>query len=212
MKITWIGHSCFKFEKDGYTVIIDPYQDGSVPGLAPIRESADLVICTHEHADHNGRDSVCIQENGTSPFTITEFTTWHDDAEGTKRGQTKIVILNDGKEKVAHLGDLGCDLKPEQLAQLKEVDVLLIPVGGYYTIDAEQAAHLTDMIQPDTVIPMHFRDDTAGFGYDVIGTVDQFVQCMGSGTYVEKSSLDTEEMPEGKILILQPQNRINKDR
>lgn len=173
MKLTWLGHSCFKLESGGYTVILDPYKDGYVPGLAPIRESADAVFCSHEHSDHNARETVTLnQEQKKSPFTITEIHTWHDDTLGSKRGNNCIRIFDDGTYRAAHLGDLGCELKEEQMKQLMDLDVVMIPVGGFYTIDAKQAKALIDQIQPRLTIPMHYRGKD--FGYDVLGTVEDF--------------------------------------
>ena len=173
MKLTWLGHSCFKMESNGYTVILDPYEDDYVPGLAPVRETADAVFCSHEHKDHNARAVVTLKQDQTpSPFTITEIHTWHDEVQGAKRGENCIRIFDDGTYRVAHLGDLGCELEPEQIEQLKGLDAVMIPVGGFYTIDAMQAKVLFDQIQPRVTIPMHYR--WADFGYDVIGTLDEF--------------------------------------
>lgn len=173
MKITWLGHACFKIETDGYTVIVDPYEDGYVPGCASIREEADVVLCSHEHRDHNARMNVRLKNgNSVSPFKITEIHTWHDDAKGNKRGDNCIRIFDDGKFKVAHLGDLGCELEPEQLEMLMGLDAVMVPVGGFFTIDAVQAKQLLDQIKPVVTIPMHYRGDD--FGYDVLGTLEEF--------------------------------------
>ena len=173
MKLTWLGHSCFKMESNGYTVILDPYEDDYVPGLAPVRETADAVFCSHEHKDHNARAVVTLKQDQTpSPFTITEIHTWHDEVQGAKRGENCIRIFDDGTYRVAHLGDLGCELEPEQIEQLKGLDAVMIPVGGFYTIDATQAKVLIDQIQPRVTIPMHSRG--AAFGYDVIGPLAEF--------------------------------------
>ena len=135
MKITWIGHACFKIESNGYTLILDPYEDGYVPGLKPLRESANMVLCSHEHGDHNAKDLIEITEGQSSPFTITTIDTFHDEVQGAKRGPDTIHIIDDGSFRIAHLGDLGCELEKEQIEQLKNLDVCLIPVGGHYTID-----------------------------------------------------------------------------
>ena len=116
MHLTWLGHSCFKIEKEGYTVIVDPYKDDSVPGLRKIRETADLVFCSHEHGDHCGRECVKIREGGKNPFQITEIPTYHDDSEGSQRGKNIIRIFDDGEARIAHFGDLGCLLiKPKKV-------------------------------------------------------------------------------------------------
>ncbi len=204
MKITWIGHSCFKIEKDGFTVITDPYADDSVPGYKPLRESADLVLCSHEHADHNARDLVKLTKGTANPFQITSIDSYHDDVKGAKRGPSRIYILDDGENKIAHLGDLGCKLKPAQLEMLRGLDAVMIPVGGYFTIDAAQAADLIAEINPRIAIPMHFRDDKAGFGYDVTQPVDEFAARVGNARILPVSTIETTETQPAQVLILKP--------
>ncbi len=205
MKLTWIGHSCFKIEKDGYTVILDPYEDGSVPGLPPMREKANLVLCSHGHSDHNAVDLVEIEEAGENPFTITTIDTYHDDTQGSQRGPSRIHIFEDGETKVIHLGDLGCELTPDQLEQIRGADVILIPVGGFFTIDANQAAELIEEVQPKIAIPMHYRDELMGFGYDEIDTVDEFMDRVEDVTILSSSEVDsTDDLP-SQVVLLKPQ-------
>lgn len=212
MKITWIGHSCFKIEKDDYAIIIDPYADGSVPGYSPIREKADMVLCTHEHADHNFRDGVeLIERTGIPfniPFNIEVIDTYHDEVRGAKRGPNKIYIIDDGETRVAHFGDLGCDLTPDQIEKLQNLDAAMIPVGGFFTIDAKQAAALVSVLNPKTVIPMHYRSDAEYFGYDVIGTVAEFAEIMESVNTISKSEIAIRKTvePTAQVLVLQPRN------
>lgn len=208
MNITWIGHSCFKIEKDGYSIILDPYEDGSVPGLSPVREQANMVLCSHEHGDHNARHTVEVSEAEGFPFTITEIRTYHDDEEGAKRGGNIIHIITDGSMRIAHFGDLGCEPDAGQMKQLMGLDAALIPVGGFYTINGVQAAKLAADLHPGIVIPMHYRDDEKGFGFDVIGTVEQFTDQMEDISVIPASRLElvaVEEMP-GKVFVMQPQN------
>lgn len=178
MNITWLGHACFMVDYDGYQIVIDPYEDGYVPGLDNIREEADLVLCTHGHKDHNARQVVTLKAAKECPVTIREIATWHDEVQGAKRGSNTIFILDDGKEKVAHLGDLGCELEDDQLNLLKGLDAVLVPVGGFFTIDAVQAADLVKKLEPAKIYPMHYRDDELGFGYELIGTVKQFTDLL----------------------------------
>ena len=171
MRLIWNGHSCFTLETAGGTVVVDPYLDGSVPGLAPIRLRADAVYCSHDHRDHGARELVAL--TGEKPDVAMEtIHTWHDDQQGAQRGPNTIHIFQAEGLRVAHLGDLGCELEPEQLEVLKGLDALMIPVGGFYTIDAKQAKALIDQIQPRVTLPMHYRGEA--FGYDVIGTLDEF--------------------------------------
>ncbi len=206
MHITWLGHSCFKIEKGGYSVIIDPYKDGSVPGLKNIRESADMVICSHEHGDHNGRECVRVTEKTDCPFKITSLLSFHDDAGGTRRGESAITILEDGDERIAHFGDLGCALTEEQESLLTDLDLALIPVGGFYTIDGKTAGEIVKKIHPRKVIPMHYRDVDKGYGYAEISTVDDFLQSVGSAVFLEASSMDTEKDYSTQMIVLEPEN------
>ncbi len=208
MKITWIGHSCFKIESKGYTVIMDPYEDGSVDGLKPVREEADLVLCSHEHRDHNGRSCVALREGHPSPFAIEKIATYHDDEKGTKRGPNTIHILDDGECRVAHFGDLGCALTPEQADRLRDLDAALIPVGGFFTIDAGQARKLAEEIRPGIVVPMHYRN--GNFGFEVLGTVDAYTalcpQAQLSAGSVLEISKDQKE--KDRTVVLTPQNAM----
>lgn len=208
MIITWIGHSCFKLETKGYTIITDPYEDGSVPGLKDVRETANLVLCSHEHFDHNGRSAVKIIGSENPPVSVTKIETWHDEVRGAKRGANTIYILDDGETRLAHLGDLGCELEPEQIEQLKGIDVLLVPVGGFYTINAEQAADLIQKLHPRKVIPMHYRSTENGFGFDVISDICEFIQRMENVTVLQESSIDTAACPDTQVIVLLPQNRL----
>ena len=206
MKITWIGHSCFKIEQHGYTIITDPYEDGSVPGLKNLREKANMVLCSHEHGDHNARSLVTVEEAQSCPFKITAIDTFHDDVKGAKRGPNKIHIIEADGVRAAHMGDLGCSLTPEQIEKLKGVTVCLIPVGGFFTIDGKQAASLIRQIAPRTVIPMHFRDDKAGFGFDVIDTVGTFMKEMDSICVLPESTISTDALPDDQAVVLRPRD------
>ena len=206
MKITWIGHSCFKIEEGGYRIILDPYEDNSVPGLGPVRETAEAVLCSHEHGDHNARKRVALVPGVESPFTVTRIETYHDPLKGVLRGRNTIHILATADKRIAHFGDLGCSLTSEQLAQLKDLDIAMIPVGGHYTIDAAQAASLVRKISPVHVIPMHYRGEGDAFGFGVIGTVKQFTDQMDSVTFIGGSTLDLDTLPAEQVLVLNPQN------
>ncbi|MDO4803593.1 MAG: MBL fold metallo-hydrolase [Lachnospiraceae bacterium] len=173
MKITYLAHSCFIVEENGYRVIFDPYKPGSVPGCGPIHETANMVIASHGHSDHGAVDQVKVVEGGKCPFAITTIKSYHDDKLGLLRGKNKITVLR-GQMSLAHMGDIGCKLKDSQLKELAGVDVLLIPVGGHFTINAAEAKALADKIEARVVIPMHYRGD--GFGYDVIGPVTEFTK------------------------------------
>ena len=204
MKITWLGHSCFTVESQGYRIVLDPYKDGTVPGLAPVRVEADQVLCSHGHDDHCGTECVSLRQDGSSPFTVEVIDTWHDDKDGALRGPNTIHVLSDGQCRVAHLGDLGCDLTPEQKDRLRHLTALLIPVGGHFTIDAAQAKRLADELSPVVVVPMHYR--LGGVGYDVIGTVEQFTKLCDDVVAYPDSELELTPQISRQTAVLKPQN------
>lgn len=160
MQITWLGHSCFLLEQDGYRIVLDPYT--GVPGYPPLHVQAHEVLCSHGHFDHNAVDCVTLLPPQPSPFTLREVASWHDDQHGALRGSNTIRILTAGGVTVAHLGDLGHPLSPEQLAQIGPVDGVLVPVGGVYTLDAAGAKAVCTSLSPRWVVPMHGRHGVYG--------------------------------------------------
>lgn len=204
MKITWLGHSCFIAESQGYQIVLDPYRDGSVPGFAPVRVEADQILCSHGHGDHSGTECISLRQGAASPFTVETIDTWHDDKNGAKRGPNTIHILSDGQCRIAHLGDLGCDLTLEQKDKLRRLTALLIPVGGFFTINAAQAKALVDELAPTVAIPMHYRG--RGFGYPVIGKVDKFTKLCGNVITYPSSELELSPQTSRQTAVLKPEN------
>ena len=199
MKIIWHGHSCFQVETGDASVVFDPYADGSVPGYEPLRLEADAVFCSHEHADHNAKDLVRIC-SAPAALKVETLPTWHDEVQGKKRGENTVHILYAESMRLAHLGDLGCELTEDQIQTLKNVDVLLIPIGGFYTIDAAHALKLVHVLQPRVVIPMHFR--FGKHGYDVIGTLDPFVNEVGNARYYDGNSITVDSGTPAQTAVL----------
>jgi len=170
--VTWLGHSCFAIEYQGYRVVLDPYQ--GVPGHADIDTEADLVLCSHSHGDHSHTAGVRLRSSGTQcPFKIFAEDCFHDEEWGGKRGVNAIHVLDCAGLRIAHFGDLGHALTPSALQRLGRCDLVLVPVGGHYTIDAAGAYALYEALQPRVLIPMHYRHGK--YGYDPIATVDQFI-------------------------------------
>lgn len=172
MEIIWNGHSCFTVKTQEGSVVLDPYEDGKVPGLGPLRLEADAVLCSHEHGDHNFRAGVSLTGR---PFNarVEAIPSWHDEVCGRKRGSNTIHVLYAEGMKLVHLGDLGTELNREQIERLAAPDVLLVPIGGYYTINAKQALEIVEQLRPRVTVPMHFR--RGDMGYDVIATPDEFL-------------------------------------
>ena len=199
MKITWYGHSCFKVSFDGGSVVFDPYADGSVPGWTLPQLSADAVLCSHRHDDHAGAGKVTL--SGREPDCKVETVEcFHDAEHGAKRGANTIHILTADGVRVAHLGDLGHEPDEAQLAAICAPDVLLIPVGGFYTIDAATAAAVAEKIGARITVPMHYRGD--GFGYDVIGTVEEFTALRKDVRCADSNSFDPADYKDRVTLVL----------
>lgn len=172
MLLTWNGHSCFTLDTKQGKLVLDPYRHGSVPGLPDLNLEADGVYCSHQHDDHGGAELVKLSGQGHT-VEVEEIETFHDPEKGTLRGKNIIRIFTAEGLRIAHLGDLGCELEPEQIERLKNLDALLFPVGGYFTIDATQARTLVEQLKPRVAVPMHYRGET--FGYDVIGPLEEYL-------------------------------------
>jgi len=191
MIITWLGHSCFKIESNGYSVVLDPYANGYVPGLGNIDVSTNQVICSHNHSDHNAKEVVTIISTNSTPFSIELIPTYHDDKMGTLRGTNNITIIDDGTSIIAHFGDLGCMLTKEQIDKLSHLDAILIPVGGFYTINSKQAYEIVKQLNPKHVIPMHYQGES--FGYGVLEKVDSFIKYFDKLTYKDTNTTSLDE-------------------
>lgn len=206
ISITWHGHSCFSVSCRNFSIVLDPYAPESVPGLkglAPRSLTANQVLCSHEHSDHGFKEAVSlVGYPGQSPFNILKIDTYHDNANGTLRGANRIHILEAAGLRIAHLGDLGCSLEPRQMESLKKLDAILVPVGGYYTIDAAQAKKLVSELSPRVVIPMHYRSDT--FGHPVIGRLEEYTEHCNDVVYYDTNTIviDTASKPQTAVLKL----------
>lgn len=172
VKIIWHGHSCFELQSAEGTIIFDPYT--GVTGYAPLALKADLVLSSHEHPDHNYTQAVELSEKKLS-VEIETIDSYHDDQHGAARGGNRIHIITLQGKRIAHLGDLGTtDLTEDQLRKLTGLDVLMIPVGGHFTIDGPTSAELVKKLNPDTVIPMHYRD--GNIDYAMISDISPFLE------------------------------------
>jgi L-ascorbate metabolism protein UlaG (beta-lactamase superfamily) len=185
LRLTYYGHAAFLVETaDGTRIIIDPYLSGAFGGsfaYAPIDEPADLVVATHEHDDHGAvgtipghpRTFVHPVDQSFRGVRIVGIPAAHDPDGGRKRGLNTLIVVDDGRVRLVHLGDLGHELDRPTRTALERVDVLLIPVGGTYTIDAGQAARVVDSVAPKVVIPIHYRTSRVDMP---LAPVDDFLE------------------------------------
>ena len=167
MFIQHLGHAEFLIENEnGVRIVTDPY-DASC-GYPLRKTAADAVLVSHHHHDHNAVENVTgkpriIDKDGVfrpePDVKVTAVRGFHDDAGGSKRGETLLFLIETEGLRIVHLGDLGCLLNQEQLAVLKNPDVLMIPVGGFYTIDAETAKQTAEQLNARMILPMHYKTE-----------------------------------------------------
>ena len=175
MKIKWYGHAAFLITSDqGTKIIIDPYEPGAFGGqlsYGKIKDQADIVITSHDHADHNyisglpGRPQI-VKGSGSKKIagiSMKGIPTFHDPSKGSERGANTVFTLTVDHIQLCHLGDLGHLLSDKELAEIGPVDILLIPIGGFFTIDPIEATRVADQIKPKVLIPMHFKTEKCGF-------------------------------------------------
>jgi L-ascorbate metabolism protein UlaG (beta-lactamase superfamily) len=182
LKTKWLGHSSFLVtSEDGITIITDPYEVGGGLSYGRIREAADIVTISHEHTDHNNAAAIrgtpqVVRGAGSKVVKGIEFkgiASYHDRSRGKERGPNTIFCFVVSDVKICHLGDLGHQLNDKQIADIGDVDVLLTPIGGYFTIDPQDAAQICDRLNPRVVIPMHYQNDRCAFP---IAGVDEFLK------------------------------------
>jgi len=207
MYITWLGQSCFKLQDKigpgGVTLITDPF--GADIGLKVPHFEADIVTVSHGHHDHNNTDAIrgkpfitnSAGEYEIKGVFIEGVESWHDEKGGNERGENIIYRIEMEDISITHLGDLGHVLDTKQLEKLEGTDILLIPVGGKYTINAAKAVEVISQIEPRIVIPMHYK--VAGLKIDLDG-VEKFIKELGIKPRTEeklkisKKDLPTEDM------------------
>ena len=212
MKIKWLGHSSFMVTSDtGIRIITDPYELDFVaaggPSYGKIKETADIVTVSHNHTDHNNVAAVRGNPEvvkGTARVKGIEFKgipTYHDDAGGKKRGDNTILCFEVDGIGVCHLGDLGHRLSDRQVAELGRIDILLIPVGGFYTIDARVATEVCSRLKPKVIMPMHYKTDKCGFP---IAGMDEFLRGKEGVSRLDASEVEFKpgELPASTQIIV----------
>lgn len=203
LSLRWHGHACFSVTCDGFTVVFDPYEDNYVQGLSPLRLTGDLVLCSHQHNDHNAAEVVTCRTGRENPFRITPISTFHDPEQGALRGKNTIHLLQAGDLRAAHFGDIGCALTPAQAAELSGLDVAMIPVGGVYTLDARGAKELVDTIRPKVVVPMHYRIGSVGL--PAVAPVEEFLALVEECVYYPGDTLTINAGTEPQVAVLRYQ-------
>ncbi|MGQ9610633.1 MAG: MBL fold metallo-hydrolase [bacterium] len=207
LKVQWLGHACFLItSSNGKRVLTDPYGSGigyDVPSV-----EADVVLVSHSHFDHNnvsmakGNPQIVntVGETSASGISFLGVLSDHDDAGGSKRGKNIIFVWEMEGARLAHLGDLGIVLTDDQIKSVGKVDILFIPVGGTYTIDAKQATKVVELLSPKMVFPMHYKTDVTSLP---IAKVDDFLAGKDNVEKINANSVVIKELPEKmKIIVM----------
>jgi L-ascorbate metabolism protein UlaG (beta-lactamase superfamily) len=215
MEIKYFGHSTFLLKNKTTSVVTDPYDPEIVSLKFPKHTECDIVTISHDHRDHNYTQ---ILEN--SPFvvkgkgeyeikgvSIIGINSYHDKEKGAQRGKNTIYRIEMDNLAIVHMGDLGHVLSSEELDEIDGVDILLIPVGGTYTINASEAKNIINEIEPSIVIPMHYgRSELSGPEFAELADLKVFFAEMGKEMPppIPKLSISKEKLPpEMQIVILE---------
>lgn len=214
MNIQYYGHSCFKITtkpegrgQQEVTLFIDPF-DKSI-GLRPPQGSADLVISSHDHHDHNNIEAIkgdpyvinIPGEYSVKGINIVGISSFHDAKQGEELGLNTIFILESEDIRICHMGDLGSDLSEKQLEDINGVDILMIPIGGKYTIDGKKAVDIVKKIEPKIVIPIHYKINGSTIDVD---NEKKFCSEIGNcpKTKISKFSIKKKEMEEKSMEVV----------
>tara|TARA_B100000315_G_C14439443_1_gene524016 strand:+ start:319 stop:978 length:660 start_codon:yes stop_codon:yes gene_type:complete len=219
MQIVWKGQACFqitatKGKQEQVKILIDPYEESIGLKLPP--QEADIVLITHEHFDHNNKKAVkgtpfLIENSGeyeVKGVFVQGIRSFHDDVQGKERGPNTIYTIAVEGITICHLGDLGqTELTPEQLEKIGEVHVLLIPVGGTYTINGKEAPKIISQLEPNIIIPMHYLVPKLKIK---LAPVEEFLRTMGAKNIqpqpklILKAKEAAGEREEAGIVVLEP--------
>jgi L-ascorbate metabolism protein UlaG (beta-lactamase superfamily) len=196
MKIINYGHACFKIIVDGVSIFFDPFKDGYVPNLKlPINLESNYVFISHDHHDHNAIE--LLKHDNVGQLKVKTIEVPHDKENGIRRGFNKIHIIEINNKKIVHFGDTGV-ITPEIL-DIRSVDVLFVPINGFYTISSVEATEIINKINPKIAIPMHYFNKKHNSGYEDNNQIEIFKQLNKNYKEIDDTFIETKE--EKGILI-----------
>lgn len=212
MEIAYLGHSSFRLSGKTSRVVTDPF-DPKMVGLPFPKTTASIVTVSHQHEDHNkvelvGGDPLVLTIPGEyerGGVRVAGFEVYHDGQKGKERGATIMFRIEIDDITILHCGDLGQQISTEIIEEIGDVDVLLIPTGGIYTISPEEAKDVVSEIEPSIVIPMHYKAPGMSSAFEKLSPVDAFITALGATpTYVEgKLRVVKEELgEETKVIVM----------
>jgi len=212
MEITHLGHSSFLIKGSDYSIVTDPF-DPTAVGIKFPQISADLVTISHDHSDHNQASNVSEVkriisvpgEYEINNVTIRGIGSYHDEQKGKERGKNIIFVFDIEGVSICHLGDLGHELPESLIQEIGTVHVLMVPIGGDYTINSKQAVDLVQKIEPNFIIPMHFN--SPGLNPEVFAKLEDekpFLSALGLKVeQMKKLSLKQSSFPmEDQVVVL----------
>lgn len=205
MEVRWLGHACFLCEGNGIRLLTDPFS--KEVGYPLPREVVDVVTVSHDHYDHNAvqilpghprviREAGVHQVNG---LKVEGFAVYHDEVRGAKRGKNIIYAWEMDGIRLCHLGDLGHLLEPATVTAIGEVDLLMVPVGGVYTIDAAAAFRVVEQLRPRLVLPMHYKTPSLNFE---LAPVEDFTRYFERVRREKALRLERDGLPEEREVVL----------
>ena len=201
-ELIYLGHASFLIKSKEYQIVIDPYENGSVPNLKfPKVEPVDAVIASHSHADHSAYHLVKIKED-PKRVSAKMLRVPHDHENGAKRGLNLIHILDVDGYKVIHMGDIGCVIEAKALEPLKNADVLLAPINGFYTINPSELKQIVDIVNPRIVIPMHYHMEEYNSGYPDGNMIEEFKKLFPEHQYIDGEELDLDKYKDYKGALI----------
>jgi L-ascorbate metabolism protein UlaG (beta-lactamase superfamily) len=212
MKIKYLAHAAFLITSDtGTRIVTDPYQTSGGLKHGAIKETADIVTVSHEHGDHNnaaavkGNPKVVKGSAEVKGMKFKAIPTAHDDKGGSQRGKNTIFCFEMDGINICHAGDLGHELSAEQVKAIGRVDVLMVPVGGFFTIDARTATKVCDQLKPKVIIPMHYKTEKLDFP---ISGVEDFLKGKSNVTRSNESEIEFKagKLPDATQIIVLKQS------
>lgn len=201
MKIINLGHASFLIKGENISVVTDPYRNGSVPHLRMPRVEANYVTVSHDHYDHDAKNLVSIIPTDKE-LKCETIVVAHDHHNGAHRGLNNMYLFEIDGLRILHTGDLGCIPLRDILEKMKNIDILLAPINGHFTISAKELKAIIDVIKPRVTIPMHFYKEYNKSGYPDGGQIDTFKSLVGN--YLEIDGYEVEvndEFFKNKVVI-----------
>ncbi len=200
LTVRWHGHACFSLTCRDFTVVLDPYEDHYVPGFPPLRLTGDLVLCSHQHNDHNAAEIVTLRTGRPNPFRITKIPTFHDPEGGRLGGRTPSICWRWASCGWPISGTWAVPSLPRKRQSSRAWTRPWCPWGAFYTIGPQEAKALLDDLRPKVFLPMHYR--MGAVGLPAVGQVEDFLSLVENYVYYPTDTLSLDEGTKPQIAVL----------